>query len=400
MRLPLAVPIMSRDGTLDKDSKLVNVYTENKGGRPMVYSRPGISTAANTLAGYGNGIFGGVGLSSATQPTDINTGYVFTGNTFSKIQDDGNLSSGAFSAFQLLSAGISTGSASMPFFFNGDYYVIGYFGNTGKVYKRNSIGSSTEQWELYSDTLSSYVNPYQVAYEHNGYMFIVSPSNGAVHSMAFSANASTWTEFSTLPDDIIGAFVSDNSGGLYMYTGYGNAFYSATPTISSSWVTSSWSNGITGTGINTMNGSAKIGSVHYLIGSTHNAGAVTTYIFESLNASTWTSSAITNLGATTTVGHAGHYRGKFIVTDHAGQVYLSADTTNWALAADTQPSTGFLKRLNGYFNDDAQAMFIPQQLNDSQTSLYTFSSFSAAYTQTEVSTLSNPNNVPIDMIYG
>lgn len=57
MRLPLVAPIMSRDGTLTKGSKLVNMYMESENGRVENYSRPGISTTASSISGVGAGLY-------------------------------------------------------------------------------------------------------------------------------------------------------------------------------------------------------------------------------------------------------------------------------------------------------------------------------------------------------
>lgn len=56
MRLPLASNLMSRDGTLAKDARLVNCFVESKGEQSAVVSRPGISQKFDLTAGNGNGM--------------------------------------------------------------------------------------------------------------------------------------------------------------------------------------------------------------------------------------------------------------------------------------------------------------------------------------------------------
>ena len=55
MRLPLAQQLTTRDGLLDKDSKIVNGYVESKGENSAVFKRPGMTIYLSGTAGTGQG---------------------------------------------------------------------------------------------------------------------------------------------------------------------------------------------------------------------------------------------------------------------------------------------------------------------------------------------------------
>lgn len=57
MRLPLNLQIGSRDGTLNADPKVVNVYISNEYGRFVTVTRPGTSTLNSDLSGSGAGVY-------------------------------------------------------------------------------------------------------------------------------------------------------------------------------------------------------------------------------------------------------------------------------------------------------------------------------------------------------
>lgn len=56
MRLPLAQPIGTRDGTLDKDSKIVNGFVESKGDQSAVFKRPGLTLIGTMGTGTAQGL--------------------------------------------------------------------------------------------------------------------------------------------------------------------------------------------------------------------------------------------------------------------------------------------------------------------------------------------------------
>lgn len=57
MRIPLAVNLESRDGSLDKDSRMVNCYAEVKSGVAYIATRPGLLQKLDLTASNGNGMF-------------------------------------------------------------------------------------------------------------------------------------------------------------------------------------------------------------------------------------------------------------------------------------------------------------------------------------------------------
>lgn len=73
MRIPLQFEMESRDGTLAKDQKLVNVYQSRELGRLMTRTRPGISTVVTSLSGAGQGLSGN------------HTSYIFVATSFATL---------------------------------------------------------------------------------------------------------------------------------------------------------------------------------------------------------------------------------------------------------------------------------------------------------------------------
>lgn len=55
MRLPIASPLVSRDGAANKDARLTNMLKESDGGRELAVTRPGLNLQVD-LSGVGNGL--------------------------------------------------------------------------------------------------------------------------------------------------------------------------------------------------------------------------------------------------------------------------------------------------------------------------------------------------------
>jgi len=55
MRLPIASPLVSRDGAANKDARLTNMFKESDGGRELAVTRPGLTLVA-TGSGAGGGL--------------------------------------------------------------------------------------------------------------------------------------------------------------------------------------------------------------------------------------------------------------------------------------------------------------------------------------------------------
>lgn len=75
MRLSIANTIQSRDGTLDKDAKLVNCYVEQLGDEAIVYKRPGLSLIYDLgTTGQGQGIICWQGTFYAAKDNTLHQG--------------------------------------------------------------------------------------------------------------------------------------------------------------------------------------------------------------------------------------------------------------------------------------------------------------------------------------
>jgi len=418
MRLPLAVPIMSRDGTLDKGSKLVNVYTENKGGRTMVYSRPGISTAANTLAGYGNGIFGPIGLSTATQTStatqgaDANVLYTFVDGTFARTYATGGIST-------LNSVGMNTFTpvftTGQPFFFKGEYYIHQF----STFAKRASLDDPDTGWNVVTTSAPMVLSgngPYKAPFEYNGNMYLWKPygetGGGTDPYMTQSADGTTW---STIEMSSAITFFSGTSVDFYnivvtkfapqtvwwintkegYFTWNSTGIFPPTIATSSRWHQLAQIDPAISTA---ATGKEQIvtDSVNFYMALENSTYSIPvpygiTSTAQSYQSSWTVLNSNTGFGSTSTQA-LGYYRGKFVLAtgNSSHSIWISEDFVNW-----TRASANISTTVSSYFTDAADAMLAQS------TSVYHFSNYEPAYSssQATIGSINNPNNVPIDLVY-
>jgi len=192
MRLPLAVPIMSRDGTLNKDSKLVNVYTEGAGGRAKVFSRPGISTigVTSTALGAGGGIYN-LQVSSVTGAWGLGIGsedvYTINGTALGKITNAAGLTESTLILPTLFR------DALAPIYVGSNWYSIASDSMLGsgssKIYRKAKL--STASWTLVTSTLPT--AGYATELIYNTSLFAFSDRNDQIPAhVGYLSDASTW----------------------------------------------------------------------------------------------------------------------------------------------------------------------------------------------------------------
>lgn len=415
MRLPLAVPIKSRDGTLDKGSKLVNVYTESAAGRAYVFSRPGISSASNSLVGYGNGIFGPARLSSvnaSTRLADVNTVYTLVGETFAKTFQTNNIT--GFGSVEVS----SIGPGALPFYFKNQYLL-----QTGSTIATRNTPVSTEKWTVCTSSaaIQTFLNNrvYARAFEYRGTMHLWKPygetGGGDDPWMAWNstANCNNWSSINTSQAFI---FYSGTQQDFYTIVPAGDwVFWMHLPTghvvrnstSITTFTTATSSNWITSYSPTPSFSSFATGREHVVTDGSYFYVAVDNSSFSvpvpyGTTSGTWMSTwAVRNANCgfgDTSSSALGYYKGTFVLANgnSSRSIWTSKDFVNWSQADVTVSNW-----VTTYFNDAAHAM-LRETVSSNNSFLRFFNSYGAGFasTQTTIGTLSNPHNVPLDMIYG
>jgi len=408
-RLPLAVPIISRDGTLSKGSKMVNVYVESFGPRARVYSRPGISTAAGNVTGYGNGIFSGTdSLTTAQFSNYLSTAYFAVGNSFGVVYTGTSATLSGLAGYPA----ISSGRAGLPIVYNNSFFLACYnVGVTtdpawGHIYKRDSLNTSYA-WTLFSNQMTTANldgaiggGAFTRAHLHtDGRIYLASLLGSSQVEAAYSSDMSTWTQFvvDAIAPQTVGAFTSHGST-LKLWVGSATqVYYSATPTVSSTWSTSTYANGAgldptVGAGINSNDGS------YFMFGT--NSGTASFQILRTANGSSW--SSVTSLPSTiiNSTATAGIFNNAGYAVDKNGVVAFSSDMSNWVVQSVTTKAgpAGLFSFANStapfVFGSSVSSVF-------AANSTWAISTNSLTIYQTSTqATISNPNNVVVDMVYG
>ena len=415
MRLPLGAPIFSRDGTLDKGAKLVNVYVESKGERGFVVTRPGISTADASIVGVGHGIFSGAaGLTTAQFPNSLSTAYFANGSVF------GTLYIGSVAELNSLVAGsqVTTGLVGLPFYLGSTYYLASHaVGVTsasgwGQVWSASTFTSSFSQyqWTLFSTGLgAASTDPsigggaYTIAHQHtDGRIYLASRLGTSQNELAFSANASTWTQFALpgggVSDGNMGAFLSVSST-LYLFTSRANTvYYSATPSVSSSWDVSSYTTGLTSNFVPSGSAFNTADSTWFIFGNGDNGGE----IYRSVaGASSWASVTTLASSLALVTGAAGLYAGVGYIVEPTGKIVSSTDMSTWAAEAVSTKSTN--DRTYSFFVSSAPAPIVSQVstgFNAAGSTYLVSTGTNSTFAVSTQGTLSNPNNAQVDMVYG
>jgi len=377
---------MSRDGTLDKGSKLVNVYTEATGGRIDVYSRPGISTAANTLVGFGNGIF-----------NDGNDLYTAVGGTLGLVQRGLGVNSFVTTTPQ------TNWRLGHVLYLGGYFYLLPSDATEGSVpdysvYRSAQLGASAS-WALMTSTLAT--PAFAQARVYNGVMYGVRAGVG-VGQLEYSANGSTWTT-TTVPALTTAAIrdIAVYKNELWAW-GTSSFYHSATPQI-----VSSWASGNT-TGLRSQYGFrvAVLDDDVYMIGGiTTSPVSFFNSVYKSSNGSTWALHVSNAAFPPTYSAGVGSYKGSLFIgggnvsTAGSGSVWTSVNGSTWvATTANVyQASTEALG-----FSFDEQNIAGINALTSSVTvstgQINHWSEFVAIYSQSTISSIANPNNVPVDYI--
>jgi len=413
-RLPLAVPIMSRDGTLDKGAKLVNVYAEAKGPRAKVYSRPGISTAANTIVGFGQGLY--TGWPDATSTIQLSRVAAFVGSSTSVITS--TLSTPVVgTTTAILVSGMRY--SLPPIYYGSNWFSINHIdavaGSTNQIHRKNSL--STAAWSLVTSTLPA--AGYAQALVYNNKLYGL-PDVVSQDDVGYTTDASTWA---TAVTNITSWAASSHFPADHCYVEHQGTLYAISPTsiqstapvVMMAYTTSpetSWALQSSGT----FNVSALTNGRYVVMNDEFYAflwhGTTSTNRVYKASSPTGAWSLLTS---TFPVSLATEGTG-FLVADgyiyavgggDAGSMYRSGDGITWHLATTSSfafTSTNFLGWAGtGEGGDTYATVSIIWPTGSPQLGyIYNTSSITGGdttYNQSTIATISNPNSVPVDLIY-
>ena len=413
MRLPLVVPIMSRDGTLNKDSKLVNVYTEAGGGRAKVFSRPGISTAVNSLVGYGNGIFNGI--PNATSTIQFNSAFSVVDGTLGKITSDGFASGSDYNLGNVFPLGNVT--SGFIVYYNNSWYLTP---RASIVYKSASIDNVN--WSLHKSTAAVTFDTFSHVVVSNGSVYgIYGPLALGPYVIWKTSDLSTWVS-TDIYDAVSSAFnqrtidaVTEAAGTVYIFQDQDTVprmAYSATPDVSSSWVALSTSGIPLGAG-------AQYGTLNsnlYRVGGQQSGPVTVASVYKSAGlgtaASSW-SLLTASPGFQPRINACVlAWKGYLVVSGGLvttapitfnRELWMSSNGTSWVSSEVTNIST-MNKYKSGFASDEVNRLVLYHLSTGPSTSTSTniivLSSLTQKFSQTTISTISNPNNVQIDFMAG
>ena len=178
MRLPLAAPLQSRDGTTDKDGHIANGYVEMIGQTAVVYKRPGISDVASLGAGRGQGI-----VDVGGQLYAAIGGALFAADVFIPT-----------STFTALNAGGSL-LANATVEFDGYLWQFVRSGFDHRLYRTDAY---TNAWtQIGAEPYGEYEPGPEAVVVFNGSMWLIAPMDyspsGGTKLVLKSTNGVTWT---------------------------------------------------------------------------------------------------------------------------------------------------------------------------------------------------------------
>lgn len=398
MRIPLAVSIKSRDGTLDKGPKLVNVYTETKNYRTKAFSRPGVSTITSSLAGFGNGLF-----NDDDELLGVNNSTLFRHASTS--------ASSYASSFEFAQT-YSTWTAPIPFYLNDEFYhqntdAVSYgSGSTSIVYvKRPSISSGSWAVAASISTFGATVTLGTQAQARvlDGYVYTIGTNSPFRIVLRYSSTGAVWesmnfpaamdTPFPGTADWYSNVVFGDE---LWLFTSTRYA-YSATPRVSASWSTGT----MTGLPANyTKQAVAVINSTFFMSGGVIvSTSTYANHVYHSSTGIAWTV-LTSNGGFPARSDHSFEaWEGNLVIaggkmTSPDGSIWESNNGSDWTASVTTLPVYGGVKSFVG---PDAPILYGMTSTGTSST-IHTYSVEGGAggFSTIPVSTIANPENTPVN----
>lgn len=380
MRLPINHSIESRDGTLDKDAKMVNVYKDVKLGRIAMATRPGISTRTSNLAGFGAGLGG--------QTTTL----VFTSTIFGVLSETSTSQSWASTLNP-----ISTNAQLVGRGNNG--YVLYPSISTLAIWYIDNLSTGT--WQLLQANAASTsplttTSPHLIGYTFNNTTVI---ATGVTISWMTSHDLTTWsqglTDWNTIPplqdqNPPLGAVVHNNE--LYFY-GYTRSFHTSTPGVSSSWVTTALTGALGGDVRGFI--AVHLGSDVYAINGSSSSTTSYRYpqIWKSVDGSSFAVHQSSAPWGTTTPANVLNYNNSLFAmrsNNADGVIWSSVDASTWVSTTYTTTVIVSTTRWGVNVSSGISGVTVNNVYSFQQN--VTNSTTVPLYVST-VSTISNPNEV-------
>ena len=197
MRLPIASPLVSRDGAANKDARLTNMLKESDGGRELAVTRPGLA-----LIAAGSGVGGGL--------VAFNGELISVYGTTLGISDPVSLT--AWTGGTTYGATIQITSVA---YLSGVYVAVG----TNTATTHGVIYSSTDGLLWMARVDSAFMFNAVAASETT--FCVVGPGS----KFATSTNGTTWTISDFLPGGIAGDVIWD--GSYFIVQSSGSCYRSA-----------------------------------------------------------------------------------------------------------------------------------------------------------------------------
>jgi 6-phosphogluconolactonase (cycloisomerase 2 family) len=208
MRIPLATPLQTRDGTTLKDAKLVNAYVEMNGDQGVVRKRP----ASNLRASLNTGVAqGGIGIGNSI--------YVFNGDAQTKITKNNIVqqSTVASSGFP----GNITISPDQLFVYVVDVAGVMTQGHINQYSRNPTTGVLTA---LTPANINAHLAPYQLVINPSGTaIFIINYDSNDIYCYSRNTTTGLLTYSSTVTVNTGPRTICINHAGNYVYVAHANA---------------------------------------------------------------------------------------------------------------------------------------------------------------------------------
>ena len=374
MRIPLAVNLESRDGSLDKDSRMVNCYAEVKSGVAYIATRPGLLQKLDLTAGNGNGMFCWGGTFYAAKGATL-----AQGPTVDPVADG--------TAWSNLSNPPQTNTTQTCI--AGSYlYVFEWYSGARNVW-RTTDGINFSVVTAAATGISG-TDDMPVVYL-NGTFYLFRTSNNDIYS---SSDAISWSVIGTGPwggtgysgwsitvwNDEIWAI-----GGISGSTYYDEVYKTANGV---SWSTVTGSPGFS---VRRSAGIAVLGSVLYIAGGQTTGGTYLNDVWYSSNGSAWTQQTASaawsaRKGSKMLVSHGGKL---FIVGgENAGiltDCYKNTSGTTWTEKSSNIGASSYLYHTENFMDTMcavSNTAFMKADINAPGGETYTIEDLPTNYTNT------------------
>lgn len=359
MRLPLAVNLTSRDGTLTKDGLLTNAYVDLKSKeQALVVRRPGLQSIVDLGSGVGQGITSFVDANDneqlfAVQNSAVYSGAAYTMNTTFSAATNPEISSASAADGARFSFGgylWMAGSASNMAVTGDKIWYSSNYGATWTLVKNLAWGAATYRgsqtpvvvnrtvW-LFGGRDGSGTRLAEAWYSNNGI-------DWTLGTAAAGFGACKWPRVVYLAGTFY--FLGGQTGDNSAFNTWTNSIYSSADGINWSLVTTtpSWGGTTDGTRREGYGVCIAQGKMWVVAGYTR-SGSTTTYlndVWYSTDGSSWTQATASAAFSARAIGAVINLGGLMMVwSGNAGSApsnaYYSADGVTWTSLGSVDPAT-------------------------------------------------------------